>query len=156
MIWDNGTWLEFVLIFLSLYTTCEKLSALYRRFFSSSAVLPSYLCLAELLEFMSDSFFYVNLSVIPLLGVLFKNALVLLVSKTQNGHTKDRLYLNPRLGVKWEGQSRGAGDFNVFSHTRELKSRERIRRRVLKINIFWRPRQQPLWVVIVLSTRAET
>ena len=119
MIWDNGTWLEFVLIFLSLYTTCEKLSALYRRFFSSSAVLPSYLCLAELLEFMSDSFFYVNLSVIPLLGVLFKNALVLLVSKTQNGHTKDRLYLNPRLGVKWEGQSRGAGDFNVFSHTHE-------------------------------------
>ena len=71
---------------------------------SLAAVLPSYLCLAELLEFMSDSFFYVNLSVIPLLGVLFKNALVLLVSKTQNGHTKDRLYLNPRLGVKWEGQ----------------------------------------------------
>ena len=80
---------------------------------------PLTLCLAELLEFMSDSFFYVNLSVIPLLGVLFKNALVLLVSKTQNGHTKDRLYLNPRLGVKWEGQSRGAGDFNVFSHTHE-------------------------------------
>ena len=146
---------SFVLIFLSLYTTCEKLSALYIEDSLAVQSSPLTLCLAELLEFMSDSFFYVNLSVIPLLGVLFKNALVLLVSKTQNGHTKDRLYLNPRLGVKWEGQSRGAGDFNVFSHTRELKSRERIRRRVLKINIFWRPRQQPLWVVIVLSTRAE-
>ena len=129
MIWDNGTWLEFVLIFLSLYTTCEKLSALYRRFFSSSAVLPSYLCLAELLEFMSDSFFYVNLSVIPLLGVLFKNALVLLVSKTQNGHTKDRLYLNPRLGVKWEGQ-RSIAERAISTsslthiHERELSERE--------------------------------
>ena len=110
---------SFVLIFLSLYTTCEKLSALYIEDSLAVQSSPLTLCLAELLEFMSDSFFYVNLSVIPLLGVLFKNALVLLVSKTQNGHTKDRLYLNPRLGVKWEGQSRGAGDFNVFSHTHE-------------------------------------
>ena len=89
---------------------------------SLAAVLPSYLCLAELLEFMSDSFFYVNLSVIPLLGVLFKNALVLLVSKTQNGHTKDRLYLNPRLAVKWEGQSiaERAISTSSLTHEREL------------------------------------